>query len=149
MKRTNSKTTSKQQVLDFSSSKKFAARNAAKAVQQKVDVSAHASVETKQKDLLQEVQKVLQPTSPKSENVVETEAWIKKELANREELIEKLKQFDLDSKFGNNVGMTRLQRWNRAKKLNLSPPEHLGSILQAKEVQEDAELREALWAKLL
>ena len=36
-----------------------------------------------------------------------------------------LRVFDLSSKYGPCVGITRLQRWERAKKWGLNPPEEV------------------------
>lgn len=40
-----------------------------------------------------------------------------------------LRQFDLQSTFGPCQGITRLQRWDRADKLGLSPPQHVRDLL--------------------
>lgn len=37
-----------------------------------------------------------------------------------------LRVFDLTSKYGPCVGVTRLQRWERAKKWGLNPPDEVG-----------------------
>ncbi len=41
-----------------------------------------------------------------------------------------LRNFDLTSKYGPCVGMTRLERFNRAKKLGMKPPEEIDMILR-------------------
>ncbi|KAI7853971.1 DNA polymerase delta, subunit 4-domain-containing protein [Circinella umbellata] len=40
-----------------------------------------------------------------------------------------LRKFDLDYQFGPCVGLTRLERWNRAKKLGLNPPQEVKDVL--------------------
>ncbi|GBF91498.1 hypothetical protein Rsub_04238 [Raphidocelis subcapitata] len=42
-----------------------------------------------------------------------------------------LRAFDLSSKFGPCTGMTRLERWERASRLGLQPPEEVRRILVA------------------
>ena len=66
-------------------------------------------------------------------------------LANRPLLIDHLKAFDLDSSFGPCVGISRLERFNRARKLKLNPPPELGVFLSTDLVGNDVELREPLW----
>ena len=41
-----------------------------------------------------------------------------------------LRQFDLSSKYGPCIGMTRLERWERAEKLGLSPPQDVLAALK-------------------
>ncbi|KAK9244753.1 DNA polymerase delta, subunit 4-domain-containing protein [Lipomyces tetrasporus] len=53
-----------------------------------------------------------------------------------------LKNFDLTAAYGPTVGMTRLQRWQRAEKLGLKPPEVVYKILTSKEGKSIDELRE-------
>ncbi|KAJ3332849.1 hypothetical protein HDU76_012842 [Blyttiomyces sp. JEL0837] len=69
--------------------------------------------------------------------------------SERKEMIDTLKQFDLNMKFGPNVGISRLERWERANKLGLAPPQDVGEILKSDLVQNDVELREALWHGIL
>ncbi|KAI8139399.1 DNA polymerase delta, subunit 4-domain-containing protein [Fennellomyces sp. T-0311] len=40
-----------------------------------------------------------------------------------------LRKFDLDYKFGPCVGLTRIERWNRAQKLGLEPPQSVKDVL--------------------
>uniref|UniRef100_A0AAX7VJI3 Uncharacterized protein n=1 Tax=Astatotilapia calliptera TaxID=8154 RepID=A0AAX7VJI3_ASTCA len=47
----------------------------------------------------------------------------------REEELEKLRQFDLDWSFGPCTGISRLQRWERAKLHGLNPPEEIRDLL--------------------
>ncbi|PWZ15119.1 DNA polymerase delta subunit 4 [Zea mays] len=42
---------------------------------------------------------------------------------------EQLRQFDVDMKFGPCIGVTRLQRWERASAMGLQPPAHLRDLL--------------------
>jgi DNA polymerase delta subunit 4 len=48
-----------------------------------------------------------------------------------------LRDFDLSSKYGPCVGITRLERFERAKKMGLNPPDEVGMILQSEEGQRD------------
>merc|ERR1712224_778667 len=41
-----------------------------------------------------------------------------------------LHEFDLDAKFGPAMGISRSERWERAEKLNLDPPEAVKEILE-------------------
>ncbi|CAM8968443.1 unnamed protein product [Rhodiola kirilowii] len=40
-----------------------------------------------------------------------------------------LRQFDLNMVYGPCIGMSRLERWERAKKLGMNPPGHIESLL--------------------
>uniref|UniRef100_A0A0D9XFR4 DNA polymerase delta subunit 4 n=1 Tax=Leersia perrieri TaxID=77586 RepID=A0A0D9XFR4_9ORYZ len=42
---------------------------------------------------------------------------------------EQLRQFDMNLKFGPCIGVTRLQRWERASAMGLHPPPHLRDLL--------------------
>ncbi|KAJ0970946.1 hypothetical protein J5N97_018905 [Dioscorea zingiberensis] len=42
----------------------------------------------------------------------------------------KLRQFDMDMRYGPCLGLTRLERWNRAQSMGLHPPLEVGSLLQ-------------------
>lgn len=42
-----------------------------------------------------------------------------------------LRQFDLELKFGPCTGMTRYERWMRAKSLGLDPPQDILDLLRA------------------
>ncbi|SAM68135.1 related to DNA polymerase delta subunit 4 [Ustilago bromivora] len=44
-----------------------------------------------------------------------------------------LRVFDLDSNFGPCMGMSRLERWQRAKHLDLDPPQEIHEILTTKQ----------------
>ncbi|KAJ3054984.1 hypothetical protein HK097_000130 [Rhizophlyctis rosea] len=66
-------------------------------------------------------------------------------LAQKEMLLHMLKDFDLNYQYGPCVGLSRLERWQRAMKLDLEPPEILGKVLTVAQVKSDSELREALW----
>lgn len=53
-----------------------------------------------------------------------------------------LRQFDLDSRYGPCIGLTRLERWERAAKLGLEPPAHVRQLLTSS----SADLsQECLW----
>ncbi|KAG0497242.1 hypothetical protein HPP92_001933 [Vanilla planifolia] len=42
---------------------------------------------------------------------------------------EKLRQFDMDMKYGPCVGLTRLERWERADSMELNPPPEIRDVL--------------------
>jgi hypothetical protein len=42
-------------------------------------------------------------------------------------IVDILRTFDMTSKYGPSVGITRLQRWERAKKWGLSPPDEVST----------------------
>ncbi|CAA0820123.1 polymerase delta 4 [Striga hermonthica] len=44
---------------------------------------------------------------------------------------EVLRQFDMNMAYGPCIGMSRLERWNRAKVLGLHPPELVENLLKA------------------
>ncbi|KAK8520064.1 hypothetical protein V6N13_031469 [Hibiscus sabdariffa] len=46
-----------------------------------------------------------------------------------------LRQFDMNMAFGPCIGMTRLDRWERAQRLGLNPPKEIQSILNRGEVK--------------
>ena len=56
-----------------------------------------------------------------------------------------LRRFDLSFQYGPCVGLTRLDRWNRAQSLNLTPPKEIGIILASEQAKEDTTLQESLW----
>ncbi|KAM9792275.1 LOW QUALITY PROTEIN: DNA polymerase delta subunit 4 [Neosynchiropus ocellatus] len=47
----------------------------------------------------------------------------------RDEELQKLRQFDLDWRFGPCTGISRLQRWERAQVHGLNPPEEIRYLL--------------------
>ncbi|KAJ8450576.1 hypothetical protein Cgig2_020213 [Carnegiea gigantea] len=58
----------------------------------------------------------------------------------RDENEEVLRQFDINMKYGPCIGMTRLERWNRANKLGLNPSKEVEELLKSGKV-----LSECLW----
>lgn len=54
-----------------------------------------------------------------------------------------LRAFDLDPSYGPNLGMSRLERWQRAKNLGEDPPDEVLDILMTKEGQLLDEYRES------
>ncbi|KAJ3187922.1 hypothetical protein HDU85_006315 [Gaertneriomyces sp. JEL0708] len=72
---------------------------------------------------------------------------VKDLLSDRPSLLKLLRDFDLNYAYGPCVGLSRLERWKRAKKLDLNPPENVGAVLTMPETQRDDELREPLWHK--
>ncbi|KAM7418343.1 hypothetical protein PAMA_015798 [Pampus argenteus] len=63
----------------------------------------------------------------------------------REEELQKLRQFDLDWRFGPCTGISRLQRWERAKLHGLNPPEEIRYLLL--QTHTDAEYNQSLWSE--
>lgn len=53
-----------------------------------------------------------------------------------------LRTFDMTSKYGPSVGITRLQRWERAKKWGLSPPDEIRDILTTQQGEDEPVYRE-------
>ncbi|KAM8841805.1 DNA polymerase delta subunit 4 isoform 1-T1 [Synchiropus picturatus] len=62
----------------------------------------------------------------------------------REEELQKLRQFDLDWRFGPCTGISRLQRWERAQLHGLSPPEEIRYLLL--QTHTDPEYSQSLWS---
>lgn len=88
-------------------------------------------------------------TSPTKEEEIPEHVKPYLEESSRQKLIDLLKSFDLDANFGPCIGLTRLERWNRAKTLSLNPPQLVHDILSLNIVEKDEELREALWHNLV
>ncbi|KAJ4757765.1 DNA polymerase delta subunit 4 [Rhynchospora pubera] len=44
---------------------------------------------------------------------------------------ERLKEFDIDMRYGPSMGLTRIERWDRASALGLCPPADVESLLLA------------------
>ncbi|KAL2315747.1 DNA polymerase delta subunit Cdm1 [Schizosaccharomyces pombe] len=59
-----------------------------------------------------------------------------------------LHHFDTTARYGPYLGMTRMQRWKRAKNFNLNPPEIVGKILMLEEADEENRKRESLFYDL-
>ncbi|XP_054635347.1 DNA polymerase delta subunit 4 [Dunckerocampus dactyliophorus] len=78
-----------------------------------------------------------QPTAPSAQDT-ETATC-----RNEEE--DKLRQFDLDWRLGPCTGISRLQRWERAKLHGLNPPEEIRDLLLRK--QTDQEYNLSLWSE--
>ncbi|XP_008316032.1 DNA polymerase delta subunit 4 [Cynoglossus semilaevis] len=64
--------------------------------------------------------------------------------AIREEQLQKLRQFDLDWRFGPCTGISRLQRWERANLHGLNPPEDIKELLLL-QTSADSEFKMSLW----
>eukprot|EP00066_Takifugu_rubripes_P006980 XP_003972154.1 PREDICTED: DNA polymerase delta subunit 4 [Takifugu rubripes] len=62
-----------------------------------------------------------------------------------EEELQKLQQFDLDWRFGPCTGISRLQRWERAKLHNLNPPDEIKELLL--KTQSDPSYSHSLWGE--
>ncbi|XP_058496836.1 DNA polymerase delta subunit 4 [Solea solea] len=65
--------------------------------------------------------------------------------AVREDELHKLRQFDLDWRFGPCTGISRLQRWERAKLHGLDPPEEIRELLLLPQTHTDPEYTLSLW----
>ena len=57
-----------------------------------------------------------------------------------------LKTFDMDHTFGPCMGLTRLQRWERADRFGLAPPHEVRAILER--TNQDHQLAYSIWEKL-
>ncbi|WVQ73798.1 hypothetical protein IAR50_003379 [Cryptococcus sp. DSM 104548] len=53
-----------------------------------------------------------------------------------------LRVFDMTTKYGPGVGISRLQRWERAKQWGLDPPDEIRAILTTQQGEDDASYRE-------
>ncbi|XP_026158176.1 DNA polymerase delta subunit 4 [Mastacembelus armatus] len=62
-----------------------------------------------------------------------------------EEQLQKLRQFDLDWRFGPCTGISRLQRWERANLHGLNPPEEIRDLLL--ETHNDPNYKLSLWSE--
>eukprot|EP01023_Acetabularia_acetabulum_P041759 TRINITY_DN408_c0_g1_i1.p3 TRINITY_DN408_c0_g1~~TRINITY_DN408_c0_g1_i1.p3 ORF type:complete len:106 (-),score=11.03 TRINITY_DN408_c0_g1_i1:337-654(-) len=60
-----------------------------------------------------------------------------------DETLDKLRIFDLTVQFGPSIGMSRLDRWNRAYKLGLNPPREIKQILE--NLEEDSKYKTCIW----
>ncbi|CAA7022758.1 unnamed protein product [Microthlaspi erraticum] len=56
------------------------------------------------------------------------------ELDKKEEM---LRQFDMDMAYGPCLGMARLDRWERALRLGMNPPNEIEKLLKTEKVQQD------------
>ncbi|CAO2837438.1 unnamed protein product [Amaranthus hypochondriacus] len=57
---------------------------------------------------------------------------------------EVLRQFDMNATYGPCMGMSRLDRWNRAVKLGMNPPKEIETLLKSNKVH-----AECLWNGLV
>lgn len=78
------------------------------------------------------------PTPPPTQKEAEISTTREKEL-------QKLRQFDLDCRFGPCTGISRLQRWERAKLHDLKPPEEIRDLLL--QTCTDPEYSQSLWSE--
>ncbi|CAB4379303.1 uncharacterized protein OCT59_022747 [Rhizophagus irregularis] len=56
-----------------------------------------------------------------------------------------LHAFDLNYKFGSCVGLTRLERWERAQNLGLNPPEEVKNALTSEVIRQNLKLNECVF----
>ncbi|KND00728.1 uncharacterized protein SPPG_03844 [Spizellomyces punctatus DAOM BR117] len=84
---------------------------------------------------------------PENENEshVEIPDRIRSLVADKPAVLEILKDFDLNYNYGPCVGLSRMERWERAQKLELDPPEDIRLILLTPEARQDEDLRQPLW----
>jgi DNA polymerase delta subunit 4 len=45
-------------------------------------------------------------------------------------MIQELENFDADPKYGPSLNITRQQRWENSKRLNLNPPKSIPSLIK-------------------
>ncbi|XP_028833806.1 DNA polymerase delta subunit 4 [Denticeps clupeoides] len=76
------------------------------------------------------------PSPPESEPEIPV-------ISERERDLQELKTFDLDWHFGPCIGISRLQRWERAALHGLDPPREIKELLQSNE--DDPEYTQCLW----
>lgn len=71
--------------------------------------------------------------------------------SQREEILEELRQFDLASRYGPCVGITRLERWERAERLGKNPSSRIHGILTDNFLQAELgdDLKLNLWHTVL
>ncbi|CAO3675587.1 unnamed protein product [Umbelopsis vinacea] len=55
-----------------------------------------------------------------------------------------LREFDLNYAYGSCVGITRLERWQRAAKLGLNPPQEVKNLLSSKNADKE-EVKESIF----
>ncbi|TPX64206.1 hypothetical protein SpCBS45565_g06079 [Spizellomyces sp. 'palustris'] len=80
-----------------------------------------------------------------NESSVEIPDRIRSLVADKPAALEILKDFDLNYNYGPCVGLSRMERWERAQKLELDPPEDIRLILLTPEARQDDDLRQPLW----
>ncbi|KEH31314.1 putative DNA polymerase delta, subunit 4 [Medicago truncatula] len=54
-----------------------------------------------------------------------------------------LRQFDLNMDYGPSIGLTRLERWERAKKWDMNPPQEIKELI----LKSGNDQQEGLWNK--
>lgn len=70
----------------------------------------------------------------------------KKENFDFDSILNELKQFDLNTKYGPCAGISRRERWERANKLGLAPPIRIIEILETKSCRDAIpDIDESLW----
>eukprot|EP01016_Furgasonia_blochmanni_P021238 TRINITY_DN2352_c0_g1_i1.p1 TRINITY_DN2352_c0_g1~~TRINITY_DN2352_c0_g1_i1.p1 ORF type:complete len:176 (+),score=20.14 TRINITY_DN2352_c0_g1_i1:81-530(+) len=81
-----------------------------------------------------------------SSNIITVERQApKRNYLSEEEIDGLLRGFDLDPRFGPCIGMTRWDRYQRAKNLGLNPPLELEDIIEA--TQTNPQTRESLFSR--
>ncbi|XP_062334009.1 DNA polymerase delta subunit 4 [Osmerus eperlanus] len=65
-------------------------------------------------------------------------------LSVREMELQELRQFDLDLRFGPCIGISRMQRWERASLHGLNPPEEIKELMLTRDT--DPDYTHCLWS---
>ncbi|KAI8814862.1 DNA polymerase delta, subunit 4-domain-containing protein [Cladochytrium replicatum] len=120
----------------FKTTKSGVAKRSSSAKKSLVDVAAAAVV------CLQKDQNSSTKSDPKSEPVSTAAAHDFPNIVD-DAILEKLRAFDLNGKYGPCDGLTRLRRWQRAEKFGLEPPAELLPILDADDTNTD--VTQSLW----
>jgi hypothetical protein len=76
---------------------------------------------------------IKKPADPAAEvrDVAASEPGAGPTLLSWEEAEARLREWDMNTRFGPCMSMTRLERWNRAKKLDLDPPVFIHNVMKA------------------
>ncbi|KAI8812341.1 DNA polymerase delta, subunit 4-domain-containing protein [Cladochytrium replicatum] len=132
----NQKLTPSTSASMFKTTKAGIAKRSASAKKPLLDAAASAVVR------LQKVQQSPPTSDPKLETVSIAAAHDAPIVVD-DAILEKLRAFDLDGKYGPCDGLTRLHRWRRAEKFGLEPPSDLLPYLDANVA--NTEVTESLW----
>ncbi|KAI8919063.1 DNA polymerase delta, subunit 4-domain-containing protein [Powellomyces hirtus] len=118
----------------------------------KVDLTEEEEEEPQDVKKVKVVHEIALDSEPETETEVADEsvpAYIRTLVTDKAAVIQYLKAFDLNLTYGPCVGLSRMERWERAHKLELDPPEDVKLVLQTREAMSDVDIREPLWHKEL
>mmetsp|Transcript_45964 Transcript_45964/g.107851 ORF Transcript_45964/g.107851 Transcript_45964/m.107851 type:complete len:150 (-) Transcript_45964:149-598(-) len=87
------------------------------------------SIRTQKEEAKAAVSKPIKFEEPRK--ALPTERKIDNEIVTVSSALTELETFDMCTKFGPCMSMDRLQRWNRASKLGLEPPQRIQKLLEA------------------